>query len=136
VIEALEAAGDYTEFLAVIAGFPDVVDLLEGSDPVTVFAPTDDILAGATIDPLAAQVFVLSHIVEGEALDAAAIFDGVRTEIETAHLVGPPGDTEPGVQPIDQDAGTVGGVEVVDPDLLADNGVAHGIAGVMPIAMP
>jgi len=136
VIEALEAAGDYGDFLALAAGVPAVVDLLDGSDPVTVFAPTDEALDGQTIDPEALEVFLLSHIVDGEALDAAAIFDGTRTEIETAHLVGPPGDTEPGVQPVDQDAGTVGGVEVIDPDLLADNGVAHGIDGLMPPAMP
>ena len=37
-------------------------------------------------------------------------------------------------QPVDQAAGTVGGVGVIDADITSDNGVSHGIDGVLPAA--
>jgi uncharacterized surface protein with fasciclin (FAS1) repeats len=118
--EALQAAGDYDTFLSLAASVPTVQALLDGAGPVTVFAPNDDALAGVTTptDPAELEQLLLSHIVDGEALDAAMVFDGVLTEITMATL---------GTQPVAQDPPTVGGATVVEADLLSTNGVSHGI---------
>ena len=128
--EALEQLGVFTVFLSLVDQVPAADDLLRGSDPVTVLAPTDDALSGVTppADPDELEQLLLSHIVDGEALDSTLIFDG-RTEIDVA---------TGGTQPVDPDATTIAGVGVVVEavDLAADNGVAHGIAGVLPVAAP
>ncbi len=128
--EALEQLGGFTVFLSLVDQVASVDDLLRGSDPVTVLAPTDDALSGVTPpdDPDALEQLLLSHIVEGEALDSALIFDG-RTAIDVA---------TGGAQPVDPDATTIAGVGVVADavDVAAENGVAHGIAGVLPVATP
>jgi len=122
--EALQAAGDYGTFLSLASGVPSVEALLDGAGPITVFAPTDDALSGVNplTDPDDLEELLLSHIVDGDALDAAAIFDGSRTEVTMA---------SGGTQPVDQAAGTVGGASVAEADLTSTNGVSHGIDTVL-----
>jgi len=130
--EALEDAGDFGTFLSLVDQVPSVKDLLEGDDPITVFAPTDDALSGVTppTDPDDLEQLLLSHIIEGDAFDAAAMTDG-RTEIDVA---------TGGQQTVDGAATppTVGGVDlVVDSlDIESENGFSHGLDGVLPVAAP
>ena len=122
--EALQAAGNYGTFLSLAAAEPAVQALLDGAGPITVFAPNDAALAG--VDPATVtEELLLSHIVNGEALDAAALFDGSRTEITMA---------SGGTQPVDQAASTVGGASVTQADLTSVNGVSHGVGAPLPAA--
>ena len=120
--EALQAAGNYGTFLSLAAAEPAVQALLDGAGPITVFAPNDAALSG--VDPATVtEALLLSHIVSGEALDAAALFDGSRTEITMA---------SGGTQPVDQAASTVGGASVTQADLTSANGVSHGVGAPLP----
>ena len=123
--EALQQAGDYGTFLGLVARVPAVQALLDGAGPITVFAPTDAALADVTApsDPAELEQLLLSHIVDGTALDAAAVFDGSRTEVTVA---------SGGTQLIVQDPPTIGGATVVQADLLSTNGVSHGIDALLP----
>jgi uncharacterized surface protein with fasciclin (FAS1) repeats len=131
--EALEQAGDYGTFLSLVLQVDAARDLLEDPDAtITVFAPTDEALEGVTppADPDDLEALLLSHIVDGDAFDAAAMTDG-RTEIDVA---------SGGQQPVDGAASppTVGGIAlVVDAlDIESENGFSHGLDGVMPVALP
>jgi hypothetical protein len=108
------------ELISLAVSVLTVQALLDGAGPVTVFAPNDAALAGVVTptDPAELEQLLLSHIVDGEALDAAVVFDGVLTEITMATL---------GTQPVVQAPPTVGGATVVEADLLSTNGVSHGI---------
>jgi uncharacterized surface protein with fasciclin (FAS1) repeats len=118
--EALQAAGNYATFLNLASAVPSVQALLDGTAPITVFAPNDAAFGGITppADPAELEQLLLSHIVSGEALDAASLFDGSRTDVTMA---------SGGTQPIVQDPATVGGATVVEADLASTNAWSHGI---------
>jgi uncharacterized surface protein with fasciclin (FAS1) repeats len=122
--EALLAAGDYGTFLNLASTVPSVQALLDGKAPITVFAPNDAAFAvdAPPTDAAELEQLLLSHIVEVDALDAASLFDGSRTEVATA---------SGGTQPIVQDPATVGGATVVEPDLASTSAVSHGIDTVL-----
>lgn len=123
--EALQAAGDYGTFLSLAGQVPSVQQLLDGSGPITVFAPTDDALSGVTppSDPGELEQLLLSHIAN-ETLDAASLFDGSRTEVTMA---------SGGTQPVDQDAQTIGDASVSEADIESTSGVSHGIGAVLAV---
>ncbi len=122
--EALQLAGDYDTFLGLAAGVPSVQALLDGAGPITVFAPTDAALADVTppTDPDELEQLLLSHIIDGTALDAAAVFNGTRPNVAVA---------SGGTQPVVQNPPTIGGATVVEADLRSTNGLSHGIDAVL-----
>ena len=83
----------------------------------------EDLLYPPDADPAELEQLLLSHIVDGTALDAAAVFDGSRTDVTVA---------SGGTQLIVQDPPTIGGATVVQADLLSTNGVSHGIDALLP----
>jgi uncharacterized surface protein with fasciclin (FAS1) repeats len=127
--EALDAAGNFTEFLAAVDQAPTVKDLLESSGPITVFAPNDDAFSGVTppSDPDDLEQLLLSHVVDGEALDAAAV--AASSEVDVA---------SGGTQPVDAsgDPVTVGGAGIVSTDIESENGLSHELDAIMPSVAP
>ncbi|MEM9702234.1 MAG: fasciclin domain-containing protein [Planctomycetota bacterium] len=136
VLERLEEAGFYTNFLD-LTRKAGVYDLLgQFNSQVTVFAPTDAAFSGiegAALlarlqDPKNAELLrgvLQRHIVNESILTTNSIayrrFNstlGARLDVVR-----------------DGDVRTVQGVPIVQPDLQARNGVAHGIAGVLPAGM-
>ncbi|HXV70811.1 MAG TPA: fasciclin domain-containing protein, partial [Acidimicrobiia bacterium] len=67
VIDVLAEAGQFEQFLAAVDA-AGLTDTLSGPGPFTVFAPTDEAFAAATLpaDPEALAQVVQYHIVEGE----------------------------------------------------------------------
>ena len=125
----MQAAGDYGTFLSLASGVPSVQALLDGAGPITVFAPNDDAFAGVTApaDPAELEKLLLSHIIDGTALDASQVFNGTRPNVAVA---------SGGTQPVVQSPPTIGGATVVQADLLSINGVSHGIDALMPRRSP
>ena len=126
--DALTDAGNFTLFLAAVDQFPDVKALLEGPGPVTVLAPNDDAFDGVTLptDPAAAEELLLSHIVDGDALD----IDQIRSLQGIVVATG-------GTQPVDATTNVtvIGGANViVTTDNVADNGLFHELDAIMPAA--
>ena len=127
--EALQAAGNFTTFLGLVNQVEAAKDLLEGAGPVTVFAPNDDAFNGVTppADQADLEQLLLSHIVDGEALDAAAVL--AATEVSVA---------SGGVQPVDGAATppTIGGAAIIGVDITSTNGFSHELDGIMPAVAP
>ncbi len=126
--EALADAGIFTSFLAAVDQFPDVKALLEGPGPVTVLAPNDDAFDGVTLptDPADVEELLLSHIVDGDALD----IDQIRSLQAIVVATG-------GTQPVDATTNVtvIGGADViVTIDNVADNGLFHELDAIMPVA--
>lgn len=121
--EALQAAGNYGEFLRLASGVPSVQALLDGGGPITVFAPNDAAFAGVTPPSDAAELetLLLSHIDSSGTIDSASLFDG-RTEVSVA---------SGGTQPVVQSPPTIGGANVVQADVRSTSGVSHGIDTVL-----
>lgn len=126
IVDAAEAAG-YTMFASVVrdAGLEDTLN--EGT--YTVFAPTNeafDALPEGTLDDLRADEQALNdvltyHVVEGEYM-ASDLEDGqMLATVQTDEL------------PVDitDDEVTIGNATVVEPDIIASNGVIHGINEVL-----
>lgn len=67
VLEVLEEAGQFTQFLAAVEA-AGLTEMLSGTGPFTVFAPTDEAFAAATLpdDPDALSTLVLYHVVEDD----------------------------------------------------------------------
>jgi uncharacterized surface protein with fasciclin (FAS1) repeats len=126
IVDAAEAAG-YTTFASVVrdAGLEDTLN--EGT--YTVFAPTNeafDNLPEGTLDNLSEDEQALNdvltyHVVEGEYM-ASDLEDGqTLTTVQSGTLpVGITGDEV-----------TIGNATVVEPDIIAGNGVIHGINEVL-----
>ncbi len=104
------------------AADPTVRELLEDeAATITLFAPSNEAIEAAeTPDDLTA--LLLAHVVDGEALSSTDVL--ALDEVVVM---------EGGAQPVDADAGTVGGAAVVQADLVAENGVIHVIDAVMPL---
>jgi uncharacterized surface protein with fasciclin (FAS1) repeats len=105
-----------------------LAETLGGEGPYTVFAPNDDVLDNLALLTLlrnrgTASVVLLNHVVEGN--------------LTAEDLVGMDGETlttlagnELAVA-VDGDTVTVGGVSVVEADLVGSNGVVHIIDGIL-----
>jgi uncharacterized surface protein with fasciclin (FAS1) repeats len=126
IVDAAEAAG-YTTFASVVrdAGLEDTLN--EGT--YTVFAPTNeafDNLPEGTLDNLSEDEQALNdvltyHVVQGEYM-ASDLEDGqMLTTVQTDELP----------VAITGDEVTIGNATVVEPDIIASNGVIHGIDEVL-----
>lgn len=123
IVEVLTAAGEFTQLLEAIktAG---MTDTLRGRGPYTLFAPTDDawhkLSSGARADLLK----------DGKRLKAVLVYHVVAARIpaiDVAKLRNV--KTLSGLPVPIEGEGTlrVGGAKVTRPDLVATNGVVHGI---------
>jgi len=128
IVDTAVAAGDFTTLVSLVqeAG---LADELSGAGPLTVFAPTDEAFAAVPADtleqlrsdPEALRNVLLYHVVEGAItadqvvnLDSAPTLAGSDLAFET-----------------DGDAVLVDGATVVQPDIMASNGVIHVVDAVL-----
>ena len=128
LFQTLQANPDYSTFveLLVAAGFNGDTQVI---GPYTIFAPTNEAFAklpaGALealkADPDKLKAALAYHVVEGD-LPLSAV-TGDLTTVNGAILVaaGAPPDV------------TVGGAKIVSPDIVATNGVIHGIDTVLVV---
>jgi uncharacterized surface protein with fasciclin (FAS1) repeats len=131
IVETAANAGMFNT-LAKALEVAGLVDTLKGSGPYTVFAPVDeafDRMPEGTLDTLMGETDRLKKV-----LTYHVVFGDVRsndlTELEEAQTV------EGSVLAIDTANGVrVNQALVVQPDILADNGVIHVIDSVLMPAM-
>jgi uncharacterized surface protein with fasciclin (FAS1) repeats len=123
IVDVAAANGSFNTLVAAVQA-AGLEPTLSGEGPYTVFAPTDEAFAAlpeGTVEKLtkpenqaALQQILSYHVVEGEVPAA---------EIQS----GPVGTVEGGDLEVTADAGevTVNGASVVQPDVVASNGVIH-----------
>jgi uncharacterized surface protein with fasciclin (FAS1) repeats len=123
IVDVAAANGSFNTLVAAVQA-AGLEETLSGEGPYTVFAPTDEAFAAlpeGTVEKLtkpenqaALQQILSYHVVEGEVPAA---------EIQS----GPVGTVEGGDLEVTADAGevTVNGASVVQPDVVASNGVIH-----------
>ncbi len=133
IVETAVEAGSFTTLAAALEA-ADLVGVLQGEGPFTVFAPTDEAFAklpAGTVEGLLADkealIKVLTyHVVAGKVMSDAVV------NISSAETVS-------GIEaPIEVRMGSVyvGGAKVITADVNASNGVIHIIDSVMlPPAM-
>jgi len=130
IVDVLSNNPDYSSLVSLVTT-ANLVDALNDVDAnFTVFAPNNAALAAAdaalaagfTSDPAALANLLLGHV-HGAVLTSADVIalDGTNLAMES------------GSQPIAITAGvlSIGGAEIVDADLQAQNGVIHGIDAVL-----
>jgi len=128
VVETAVAAGNFTILVELIQA-AELVDVLKGEGPFTVFAPTDEafaavpaeILTALAEDPEMLRSVLLYHVVPGR-LVAALISDG--KEVETAQGESVRFSFADGVKKVNEAA-------IVARDIQASNGVIHAIDSVI-----
>lgn len=128
IVETAVAAGDFTILVELIQA-AELVDVLEGEGPFTVFAPTDEafaavpaeILTALAEDPEMLRSVLLYHVVSGR-LVAALISDG--KEVETAQGESVRFSFADGVKKVNE-------ATIVVRDIQASNGVIHAIDSVI-----
>jgi uncharacterized surface protein with fasciclin (FAS1) repeats len=126
---------EVSDYAAAIATRPELVELINSDDLVTVFVPTnralDDVQNWEQIvaDEAAFDSFVRSHLITG-ALTAEQIFAGTQPR-QLPTLSGE-------MVTVDPVARTINGVRIVTADTPATNGVVHTIDGlfVVPTVAP
>jgi uncharacterized surface protein with fasciclin (FAS1) repeats len=133
IVETAVEAGSFTTLAAALEA-ADLVSVLQGEGPFTVFAPTDEAFAklpAGTVEGLLADkealIKVLTyHVVSGKVMSDAVV------NISSAKTVS-------GIEvPVEVRMGDVfvGGAKVIKADILTSNGVIHVIDTVMlPPAM-
>eukprot|EP00980_Cylindrotheca_fusiformis_P003073 scaffold713_cov131-Cylindrotheca_fusiformis.AAC.31 len=124
VIELAQESGNYTTLLTAIED-EGLLPALEAVSPFTIFGPTDAAFEDAVSDLLGLSLegLVKGHVVAGAYTSADVVAAGC---VELTTLNG----TMLGVL-YDGASVYVNGIEVVEPDLIADDGVLHGIDGVL-----
>ena len=113
----------------------DLVSVLAGDGPLTVFAPTNDAFAASGLDQAAldalsaadAAQIITYHAVSGTVLSSSLSAGVVNTVAELSLVVG----TEGGVTLNGGNAVVIGGATVTTADVTADNGVVHVIDRVL-----
>ncbi len=131
IVETAVAAGSFETLVAAVQA-ADLVEVLQGEGPFTVFAPTDEAFAAlpdgtveGLLDPANKEklVAVLTyHVVLGTVMAKDA--QGAEVELETVQGASLTVDgTGEGV--------TVNDANVVTADIVADNGVIHVIDAVI-----
>jgi uncharacterized surface protein with fasciclin (FAS1) repeats len=135
IVDTAIAAGSFETLVAAVQA-ADLVDVLKGEGPFTVFAPTDEAFAAlpeGTVESLLLPenkdmlVSILTyHVVPGEVMAKDA--EGATVDLETVQgasvTVDGTGETV-----------TVNGANVITADIATDNGVIHVIdAVIMPPA--
>lgn len=135
IVDTAVAAGSFETLVAAVQA-ADLVDVLKGEGPFTVFAPTDEAFAAlpeGTVESLLLPenrdqlVAILTyHVVPGEVMAKDA--DGATVDLATVQGASLTVDgTGEGV--------TVNGANVINADISAANGVIHVIdAVIMPPA--
>ena len=128
IVETAVAAGTFTTLAAALEA-ADLVDVLQGDGPFTVFAPTDAAFAklpAGTVEALLA---------DKEALIRVLTYHVVAGKVMASDVVGlSTAETVAGISaPIEVKMGKVyvAGAEVSDIDVAASNGVIHIIDSVM-----
>jgi uncharacterized surface protein with fasciclin (FAS1) repeats len=122
-----------SDYSAAVATSPELVDLINGENVVTVFVPTDDAVRqvpnwdAIVADPIALETFVRSHIVPG-AVTAEQLFTGTEP-YELTML----GGQKVIVDPI---AKTINGASIVTSDTPATNGIVHTIDQLFSVPPP
>ncbi len=129
IMGVLEGRADLSTLVELIdvAGLRDD---LSNPGTTTLFAPDnaafDALLASPdapdVTDPATVEALLLAHTNLSEVLLAADVLALAEVPVENG-----------GAQPVDAGAGTVGGAQIVDTDLTADNGVVHVLGAVMPV---
>lgn len=133
IVDTAVAAGDFTTLAAALEA-AGLVDTLKGEGPFTVFAPTDAAFEaaladlGLTAEELLADSETLTsiltyHVVPGE-VPAAEVVTLDGQDVETVN-----GETV--AIAIDGETVMVNDANVVQPDVLASNGVIHIIDSVL-----
>ena len=130
IITALERNGGFSEFLALArdAGVYDVLGQFQNQ--VTVFVPTDEVLKS---DSLKERIKMLKSPANRERLRTVLLRHVISDRILTTNSI----DFQRFTSQIDARVDlvregakrTIQGVQIVETDILARNGVAHGIAG-------
>ncbi|MDZ7703934.1 MAG: fasciclin domain-containing protein [Trueperaceae bacterium] len=123
LLQTLEADVRFRTMLALLKD-ADLVDMLSGDEALTVFAPSDeafDKLPEGTIatlvqQPQDLQALLKYHLVEGDVRVAQLNDTATLTS-----LAGPTLELEPSDPP------RVGRATILNPDILAENGVIHGL---------
>jgi uncharacterized surface protein with fasciclin (FAS1) repeats len=130
-MDAIDGRDDLTQLSALIdvAGLRDT--LTDPAASLTLFAPDDDAFeallgspdAPDVDDPDAVRELLLAHVNTDLVLTSDVVL--TLTEVEVAN--GAPQPVDPGPPP------TVGGAEIVEADVTADNGVIHVVDTVFQI---
>jgi uncharacterized surface protein with fasciclin (FAS1) repeats len=125
IVDTAVAAENFTTLVSLVEA-AGLVDTLKGEGPFTVFAPTDDAFAALPegtipqlLDPANRDqlVAILTyHVVPSEVPSSAAAGEMVELETVQGDMVTVDGTGE-GVM--------VDGAEVVQADIMADNGIIH-----------
>lgn len=127
VVDVLSATGDHMVLVGLLEDL-GLIDDLAGDGPFTIFAPTDDafentdaaVIDGLFVDAETARRSLGFHVVFGERR-SASLADGDRL----GTLAGPT------VGVTVTDTIRVADAEIVDADIVADNGVIHSVATVI-----
>ena len=136
LVDTLKAAGQYTVFIDLMrkAGLYDILG--QFAEQHTVFAPVDETFDTPQMQALLRDLrrpasrerlrgILLRHQAAGRKLLTNAIaFQRIKSDVGARLDVVRDGERR-----------TVQGVKIVEPDLLAFNGVVHGIAGIIPEEM-
>ncbi|MBN1343766.1 MAG: fasciclin domain-containing protein [Phycisphaerae bacterium] len=128
IVQTAASAGNFNTLSSALAT-ANMVNTLKGKGPFTVFAPTDAAFAklpegkldGLMKDPAQLRNVLNNHIVPGKiTADQVTKMTSAKTEL---------GQT----LPISTEGGGVmiGGANVIKPDIMASNGVIHGIDQVL-----
>ena len=127
IVDTAVSAGQFTTLVTAVQA-AGLVDTLKGPGPFTVFAPTDDAFAklpDGTVEGLLNDIPQLTavltyHVVPGRVMAADVVGLSSATTVQGQDLSI---DTADGVK--------VGGANVVQTDIEADNGVIHVIDSVV-----
>jgi uncharacterized surface protein with fasciclin (FAS1) repeats len=128
IVTTAVEAGSFTTLAAALEA-ADLVEVLQGEGPFTVFAPTDAAFAklpAGTVEALLADKEALTRVLTYHVVAGRVTSDAVvgMTEAETVAGIEVPIRVEGGRV-------WVGGAQVVTPDVHASNGVIHVIDAVM-----
>lgn len=122
-------------YAASTEGAPLLTEVLAGDDDITVFAPINQVFetAGITVETFTAEQWygiILTHVVAGD-LSAEAIGGGLAQGENTLTTFA---QTNVQVAPTvfqENETLAIGGAPVVSPDITAENGRVHAVAGVV-----
>lgn len=122
-------------YAASTEGAPLLTEVLAGDDPITVFAPINQVFeaAGITLETFTAEQWygiILTHVVAGD-LSAEAIGGGLAQGENTLTTFA---QTNVQVAPTvfqENETLAIGGAPVVSPDITSENGRVHAVAGVV-----
>lgn len=130
VVETAQLAGYGT--LVSLVETAELTETLQGEGPFTIFAPSNEALEAITAEGEDLSEVLTYHVVAGAALQAGDLTDGqVLTTVQGEELtigVDAPQDAPLTVTVTDANGNSY---EVEEADLVATNGVIHGIGGVL-----